>query len=334
MDMETPLEDGDQPPPYSPPSLNNQYQPAPSTPQFHPNSLTSHLHDHLSSLPYRIRQTQQHRNAQQTSSDVALLDHLVPIIESFLRDLGAQSIAPPLATLTLVPEAAVPEDAVLSGLDDMLRRGEIGRVFRVSILTARKDSKGETKPSSTGPPTTTTGSREFTDWGRWGSSGGSFGSTEPSKLFWWRDEDLAKRLALYLQPQPQPQQEKPSSTPSPAAQISAVQTAVEQRIPADKEKKGGRGFGWGKWRSVSTGSPAAGTSSKPPTMSESSRSGRGSVAGGFVSGLSEERVGVGDGERTEMRVTAEEVAFRRQNDFGIYESMSGVAVVVTVRVRP
>jgi hypothetical protein len=42
----------------------------------------------------------------------------------------------------------------------------------------------------------------------------------------------------------------------------------------------------------------------------------------------------GEDDAVKMTVRAEEVTFRRENDFGVWESMSGWGIVVTVRVRP
>jgi hypothetical protein len=38
-------------------------------------------------------------------------------------------------------------------------------------------------------------------------------------------------------------------------------------------------------------------------------------------------------DRVEMVVRAEEVTFRKENEFGVWESMSGFGIVVTVKTR-
>ncbi|KAK9778995.1 hypothetical protein SCAR479_04231 [Seiridium cardinale] len=292
-----------------------------SSSQFNPRSLTSYLHSHIAALPDRIRQTQQTRNAQQVEADIWILDHLAPIVESFLADLGAQRTAPALATLTLVPKSAVPVDAQLSGIEDMLRRNEVGRVFRVDIQQEAKcskgdvDSKGESSSSTTNE---TSGYRAFTDWGRWEEPGSS--SVTPSDLLWWKDEELAQRLASYLQPQTK-------STPRSTIR-SPVQVAVEQTIPAERSRKG-----WGLSRLRSNqSSPSTSSSTVSLPVSPHSRENRpGTVGAGDVAGVAGDQLD--NGKRAEMNVAAEELAFRRENDFGIWESIGGWAIVVTVNVH-
>ncbi|KAI1846497.1 hypothetical protein JX266_007394 [Neoarthrinium moseri] len=323
MDTKNGLEipDDAAPPPYSmnPPPRQSSSSPL----QFNPQSLTSHLHSHLLSIPDRIRQTQQAHNAQQIETDIWILDHLSPVIESFLADLGARRTAPPLATLTLIPNGAVPPDAVLSGIDDMLRRNEIGRVFRVDFrhIGGEKDSGNKYGDSKSSSRTESNVNQEFTDWGRWEEPGSS--SSANLELLWWNDEDQARRLASFLQPQT-----RPNIKPNTISQ-SAVQTVVEQRIPSEKKKKG---WGWGRRRSDQIPASEAQTTISLPSVSSSEpRDGRGTVAGGDVAGVPEDQQ-LDNGKRAEMSVTAEEVAFRRENDFGIWESMSGWAVVVAIKV--
>ncbi|KAH8677546.1 hypothetical protein BX600DRAFT_430891 [Xylariales sp. PMI_506] len=336
MDGKAPpsMADDPAPPPYSflplpqDPSSSSS-APTPLSSQLHPGSLTSHLSSHLAAVPDRMKQRQELRSNQQVQSDIWLLDHLLPTVESFLAHLGAQRVIPPLATLTLVPSRAVPPDATLSGIEDMIQRREIGRLVRVDINSrdgGRKEEKSDgvdtsySIPDSKGAPSKSYAG--FTDWGRWEESGSS--AVNDSELFWWKDEDLARRLASYLQPAPRPK-------PPPVIR-SPVQAAVEQQIPEEKVK---RGWGWGKRRTETPPPP-------PPVDSPSSYSvapatdpagGKGTVAGGDVLGVSDNRRVVERDERAEMSVSAENVAFRRENDFGIWESMSGWAIVVVVKIR-
>lgn len=314
----TPNQEGQAPPPYSLVPLEEQTASSSSLQlPFHPSSLTSHLHSHLSALPDRIRQTQQVHSTQQTQTDIWILDHLVPVIESFLADLGARHTAPPLATLTLVPNGVVPPDAELSSMEDTLQRKEIGRVVRVDVGEIEKekgvgDSKGAALSASAGQATAS--SSEFTDWGRWEEPRSS--AQGPPEMLWWKNEAMARRLASYLQPQVKPK-------PRPAVQ-SPVQAAVEQRIPAEKAKKN---WGWGRWRGDQT--PEA----SPTASATGSQGRRGTVAGGDVAGVPIEGVVADDERRAEMYVTTQKVAFRHENDLGIWESTSGWGIVVVIKVR-
>ncbi|KAI1206226.1 uncharacterized protein F4807DRAFT_463988 [Annulohypoxylon truncatum] len=295
MDGKIPL---DEPPPYTPLPTNHSI-----SDEFQLNSLTYHLQHHVSSLPDRIRATQQVRKAEQTLSDASLLDHIVPIVEEFLADLGARHSPVPLAALTLVPDAAVPRNAVLSGLEDMKRRGEICRVSRISMDNTSKDSKsssGASRSQSTSEDPSWTPGQEFSGWGRFGELDSPNDDTEQNKMLWWRDEEMAHRLATYLQPK---QERK-----APVVQRSVVQAVVEHRIPPKKEKKG---WLWGKRASVQTSSEASST----PTETEAEVD------------IPQEKKGA------EMTVTAQEVAFRQENELGIWESFRGWGIVVAVKVK-
>lgn len=322
MDPKLPPTEGvDQPPPYSATATTS---PPPST-SYHPGSLTSHLHSHLEALPARIQATQESRSLTQSQTDTYLLDHIIPNVEAFLADAGRLHPVPNVATLTLVPAVAVPENAQLSELDDMKRRGEFGRVCRVDMSSmstkdTKTDSKGSLSNSVAGPSIgveqTWTKDREFTDWGRWndvvlaGSTSESNGNS-----FWWRDESTARRLASYLQPlPPRRRSSRPKSNP------------VEQSIPAEKEKKGWFGF-----RRIDRSSVSSEGASGPTTPRR--------VAGGDVLGPLDEQPlpspqNSSDEARAVMNVSAQEVAFRKENDFGIWESTSGWAIVVQVKVTP
>lgn len=310
------MEDRPPPPPYSLVASTTEEDSS----SVNPRSLISYLHSHIAALPNRIRQTQQTHNAQQVEKDIWILDHLAPTVETFLADVGAQRKVPALATLTLVPKAAVPADAVLSGIDNMLRRNEVGRVFRVDIQPDMK--KGDDDSKTTGTPDTTPrfgSNREFTDWGRW--EGGGPSSAASGELLWWKDEELAQRLASYLQPQPK---SRPKSTIQ-----SSVQAVVERSIPAERAKKSW-GMSWRKSNPNNSEAPSSSTIALPVTK-DSIGSRPGTVESGDVAGI------VGDqldnGKRAEMDVTAENRAFRRENDFGIWESISGWAIVITVNIH-
>ena len=302
MAKQTYMDDGDVPPPYS---LSPEAGPSRSQYRLNPASLTSYLQSQVASVPERIQRGLQERYTQQFEADVWLIDQLAPVIEEFLVDVGAQYPTPPLAVLTLVPSDAVPSDAKLSDLDDMRHRGEFGRA--VLVPTARRDTKGS--PDSKAPSRQShdalydqewTGSSEFTDWGRWGSDQ----TSSREDLVWWQDEDMACRLASYLQPEQPP---KPVSSPK-----TAVQVSVERELPASKPRGG---WGWGRRRNKSD-APAEAAPSTAPGHATDTTEAESDVAG----------IGM------HMNVTAEQVTFRHANDLGILESLGGWAIVVTVRL--
>ncbi|RYP51767.1 hypothetical protein DL768_002990 [Monosporascus sp. mg162] len=205
MDIKSP---DDVPPPYN---TIHYHGISPETPPS--ESLTSHLQSHVASLPSRIRASQRAHTAQQRMDDTLLMDHIAPAIEEFLIDLGAQAPTPPLATLTIVPGGAVPETAVLSGLEETQKRGELGRLFKVNL---KEGTKGIQSPSYSTP-------------------------SQNASLLWWHDEAMARRLARSLQP-------KKVEKKQPVARASPVQVAAERELSPEKQKRGW-GWGWGRWRS-------------------------------------------------------------------------------------
>ncbi|RYP69913.1 hypothetical protein DL771_005806 [Monosporascus sp. 5C6A] len=253
-------------------------------------SLTSHLQSQVASLPSRIRASQRAHTAQQRMDDTLLMDHIVPAIEEFLMDLGAQASPPPLATLTIVPGGAVPELAVLSGLDETQKRGELGRLFKVNL---EDGTKGIQSPSYST-------------------------SSQNANLLWWHDEAMARRLATSLQPKKVEKRQQ-------VARTSPVQVAMRRELSPEKQKRGW-GLGWGRWRS-DRGSGE--TCEREATGDRSSRTGASEASASFGA-----RGGAQVQDEAQMAVTAQEVAFRVENDLGILESMRGWAILLHAKNSP
>ncbi|KAK7752651.1 hypothetical protein SLS62_005420 [Diatrype stigma] len=277
-----------------------------------PESATRHLQNHIASLPGRIRASQRARTAQQRLDDTLLVDHIAPAIEELLIDLGAQGgTVTPLATLTIVPDGAIPPKAELSGLSEMRSRGELGRVskIRLSDHDKREEKDGEEKD---GPPAFS----KFT-FASAASSSLPFSSPDYSAtdLLWWRDEAMARRLADCLQPKVATTGKRPQAERIPSS-TSAVQAAVEKEVPSEKQR---RGWGWGKWRN-GRGDPPQGAGARAATEATVSP------------GLQQEQQKAQGGDGACMIVEAQEVAFRVENDLGIWESIRGWGIVVTVTV--
>ena len=291
-------------------------------------SWTSNLHSHLSAVPDRIRQNRQLRNLHQVETDAWMVDnHINPEIDAFLDDLG-RKLSVPLAVLTIVPAAAVPEKASLSGLDEMKRRGEIGYVARVDLRHDEKEKGGDRKnpnkfkSTESGDQSWVEG-REFEDWGRFGTSSSLDESRDdPSTNLWFKDEDMARRLASYI--------ELPEALRITRAEpMSSVQEAVEQQIPAQKKSKG---WGWGSGRRKNNASTEM-LISTPSTASLEEGGPRGTVAGGDLAGSTGPGFYRTRNEGAQMDVTAEQVAFRCWSEMGLLESLSGWAIIVKVRVN-
>ncbi|KAI0006686.1 hypothetical protein F4779DRAFT_595428 [Xylariaceae sp. FL0662B] len=275
----------------------------------HPNSLTSHMQQHVASLTDRIREQQQARTAQVTSNDISILEDIVPIIEEFLVDICAQHTTPPSSTLTLVPDVAVPRNAVLSELEEMRRRGEFCRVLRVT--TQHSQSKDQKSTSAKGPNFQSSSTeqrwvpgREFSDWGRFGEPSFSIGDTiDSTETLWWRDEAMAHRLAGYLQPEIE---DRPYVESEPI-----VPSVMAEKAPPAKEKKG-----WfsGIVRSRRTSGAAVAEPDEP-----------------MVANVTPQMYS--ETKQAEMQVFADKVAFRYENEFGLLQSISGWAIVVVVSFK-
>ncbi|KAI3340489.1 hypothetical protein F4824DRAFT_423841 [Ustulina deusta] len=303
------------PPPYS--VRTSEYASTSHSGSIQEGSFISHLQHHLASLPNRIRMTQEAHSIQQSLDDASLLDLLLPEIDDFLAYLGSLHTTPELAHLTLIPEAAVPPSAILSGTEEMRQRGEPCRVARVAVGLSNNEKKSTTasdsKQTATSSPDWSVG-REFSDWGRFGDSPSPTNPSQTQSMLWWRDENMARRLARHLQP---------ATRNEPTPLQTPVQVAVEARLPAQKEKKG---WFWGKKGNTSGSTstfaaktvqadvesfPGRGNATQPPPK-EAQKKGKGGAR---------------------MSVTAEEVAFRSENELGLMESTRGWAVVVVVQVK-
>ncbi|KAK4120549.1 hypothetical protein N657DRAFT_674218 [Parathielavia appendiculata] len=298
--------------------------PSPLFPQLPTTTTTtssSPLTTHLRTLPSRLRATQLARQSAQASHDLALTDLLVRHIEAFLAaDLtsscaSASSMSaergggmiPPVAELTLVPASAVPAEWGMSGAVERRREGELVRVVRVDMGKVGSgdgdgfDTVGDAEGDEVGG---SLGAREagFDEWGRFDTDGGSGGNAAGRQGGWWfTDEDMASRLAAYLRPEP-------------TSDRKHIQPVVVEKKAVGKEKSG-----WGRW-GLGGGRKKAAEQSSPV------------VAPPVSPGLSSFGSGA-ENDSVKMTVTAEEVTFRKENEFGLWESRTGWGIVVTVKVK-
>lgn len=335
------LPPGDLPPPsYSEATITASATPSPLVPSNSNTStststltttglpLPSPLTTHLRSLPARLRATQLARQTAQAAHDFDLTSLLVPPIEAFLADLtssyppssvavGRQAI-PAVAELTLVPASAVPAGAEMSGAGERRREGEVVRVVRVAVNLGGPDGAGEKGEKGRGAEKgdgdadrRRRGSYEdrsrdrqgFDEWGRFDTDDGA-GAGERDGGWWFRDEEMARRLAVYLRPEPDMRRKR-------------VQAAVVEQKKVVKEEKSG----WGRW-GFGGSSKKKGAEQAFPVVPPPVSPGLPSPASGS------------DDDSVTMTVRAEEVTFRNENDFGVWESRTGWGIVVTVRVKP
>lgn len=313
--MSKPPHHADDPPPSYTDSLSfpsPSVHPPPTPPTNPSPSSSAALTTHLRSLPQRIRQAASQAHQRQTEADLAILSHaLLPRVEAFLLspDLPAAARAGGAARLVAVPLEAVPAPWAPSEGEERRKAGEVVRVERVVDLFAGEDGKGERgdrdgdwkdrkreeEHDGGGAGMGRGGTaREFDGWGRWDDDDGTSGGGGAKALLWWRDEAMARRLAAYLQPK---------------EPVETERREIRAQVRKDKEKKRPL-FGWGARKASDAKTaqvPARTMAPVGPAVAE-------------TDGVS-------------MTVRAEEVTFRRENEFGIWESRSGFAIVVTIRMR-
>jgi len=295
-------------PPYPSPSTTN-----PSTGLPFDSPLTTHLR----TLPSRLRANQQAHKTLQAAHDSELTAQIIPHIEAFLADLTSLPRVPPVAELTLVPASAVPVGSALSGAAERRREGEVVRVARVDVEHvvfddgfSTREEKGKRGVVSDGGDADGDGDgrrvREvgFDEWGRFDTDGNDKSAKGGGEKGWWfTDEEMARRLAVYLRPEPDLGRKR-------------VQAAVVEQKKVVKEEKsvwGKLGFGSGKGKKA-----AEQPSPLVPTVSPGPASPR----------------PAGEDDSVRMTVRAEEVTFRWENDFGVWEGKTGWGILVDVRVKP
>ncbi|OAQ99831.1 hypothetical protein LLEC1_06667 [Akanthomyces lecanii] len=287
------LGDGELPPPYSPePSTSPSCaQTPPPSSSLHPDSLFA---AHLASMRGQIREQQATRASLQDQHDTRLLALLVPHVEAMLAAVAALEPPPQLVQTTLVPEAAVTPDWTPAETYKERSR-EVHSVVRVQTRPSVKlasDEKLAAAAAGRG------NGQEFDGWGRWGEQGSGAGTSEEEEQLWWKDENLARRLAKYLQPA---RRVIPVDRPTVAAKVTEAKKARSRWNILGGSRKGG----------------SEGSTPLPLPAAAASRLGAALHVEDDVS----------------MNVTAEEVTFRRENEMGIWESSTGWGVVVRVRIR-
>lgn len=300
-----------------PPTSSSSSSPAPLSTVF-----ISPIAAHFDALPSRLRAAQHARASDQAARDLDTITLLVPAIEAFLRDLDATPA--PIAELTLVPASSVPRARgwALSDGAERRREGEVVRVIRVDDLADTKlDSEKsptttseKSRPAPQAPSTNDDDDDDdntqihkdsraygFDAWGRFDDAspfdGPAATNTPPPPTF-FTDEDIARRLASYLEPKAEVKVER-----------RAVQAAVESSSSSSSRWKWGR-----KKEETTPGGFAAVT-----------------AVSAAAPGLAGTGTGGGGAGGVRVTVRAEEVTFRRENEIGLWESLSGFGVVVRVR---
>ncbi|KAG6093498.1 hypothetical protein E4U30_004240 [Claviceps sp. LM220 group G6] len=279
----------DHPPPYSLLSSSIAGEPA---------SPSSRFSGQLLGLRGQLRREQAARSAAQDRLDGLLLSLLVPHVDALLDSIAAINPVPSLVEATLVPSDAVDESWRLSDTEGN-HNGQFIKLIRVDRHAKMLgDKKYLSDPTNSATLDTTGQEQKFDDERERGQSkeesdnGTQTGSN--ADLWWWSDEELARRLAGHLQPAPE------------TASFEKQTSYAEAGLSKQTAKKAGR---W-SFFSKETPRPTAQGSKHPMHLPSPAPS-----------------------CDVSMEVNAEEATFRRQNELGIWESKTGWGLVVRVCIR-
>jgi hypothetical protein len=228
---------------------------------------SSQIQSQLSSLTSQISSLQTQKDILSHAHDEKILSLLTLDIQLYLTDFAKTGLQ--RGTLVLVPAQGLEDDKALPVDYDFKNPEEYDRVVRV------RDKETD----------------EYGD----------------GNLWYWRDEDLAMRLASYLRPTPYP---RTMELPPRPERVKA------QLVESQPGNGSSRGF-WGRKKSTTK------IVETPPPAEQS----RDSKFDG------DSKVSPKDSEDTVvMDVKAEEVVFRTENEFGIYGTERGWGVVVKLKV--
>ncbi len=247
---------------------------------------------HLGSLRQQIDSEQATRSLSRDQIDSQTLALIIPHLEEVLSSIPSIHPPPTLVVTTFVPAAAVSSGWVHVEDNDKVR-GESHKTVRVMRYNK---AYGEKQPPQQ-PSQEQAAEREFDGWGRWQDDNISSASADSEAHMWWSDENMARRLAKHLQPGNQQTSASGKAIPSQSRQEGSRQSSGLRNIL-------GR---------VANRIPEPLVSGNDQAVASSSRQ---QQQKGNVS----------------LTVNAEEVTFRKENDFGLWESMTGWGIVARVRL--
>ncbi|KAG4432875.1 hypothetical protein IFR05_011649 [Cadophora sp. M221] len=247
-----------------PPSYNDtisSYHPAASSSTS--QYYSSQIQSQLRTLNKQISSIQNQRDILSHAQEEKILSLLTHHIQLYISDFANTGLQK--GSLILVPAKAIQDPKATPTEYDFSEPSEYDRVVKVS------DKQCD-----------------------------SYGATGGGDLWYWEDEDMAKRLAGYLRPPPR----DPRTLELPLRK--------EQMAPPPQSK--GWGF-FGKKKSEE----------RPPLIEDRrDSSSKGQLGASSQGKESEDRVAVD--------VKAEEVVFRTENEYGMYGSEEGWGIVVKLRI--
>lgn len=233
---------------------------------------STQIRSQLSTLTHQISSAQTQRSLLSHAHDEKILSLLSNHIQVFLSDFANSGLK--RGTLILVPANGLTDEKAVPSQYDFRDPESYDQVMRV---------RGKDDPVRD-------------EW-----------SGETGETWYWKDEDMALRLAQYLRPPPDPRK-----TPLPPRK--------EELVPQPEQGRSspGRSF-WGRKKSVTKPVPASPINERRDSKMESESR---------LPGMNDDA----DEGRVIMDVKADEVVFRTENDFGIFGTERGWSIILTLRL--
>jgi len=243
-----------------------------STSKIAPTSSTSQyyssqIQSQLQSITTQITSLETQKSLLSNAQDEKILSLLTLEIQTFLSDFAKTGLRK--GTLILVPAKGLEDENAVPMEYDFKVASEYDRVVRVRDKEVDEFREGE--------------------------------------MWFWRDEEMAERLAGYLKPAQDPR----------SAELPARKGDVRPKVAEQTEASGSsRGF-WGRKKSSAK-------SVEKPVIIEARRTEK------IESDV--KRTVVSTEDKVMMDVKAEEVVFRTENEFGIFGTERGWGVVLKLSV--
>ncbi|KAL8380843.1 hypothetical protein RB595_005234 [Gaeumannomyces hyphopodioides] len=299
------------PPPYSE-SPGAGFSPTRPVGPLNPSLYTSHLAAHLSTLPARLRESQHARSTRQAASDLDVVERVLPHVEAFLADIVSLPRPPPAAELTFVPAPAVPPPWGLTGAAERRREGDLVQLVRLELPDpAAVDGKGG-KGGGGSDVKNGTGSAAAAAAAKTPTSADS--SLRPERDWSSRTENLFDEWGRWGDDAAASGDQQAGSWWWRDESAARRLAAYLQPAPIVKtERRAVQAAVGGEESSSASSTPTSPNPQSSPTVAASPI--------------------LGQDESVYMTVRADEITFRKENDFGVWESMSGWGIVVVVTIK-
>jgi hypothetical protein len=234
------------------------------------------------------------------ATDEKILSLLTVQIQHYISSFARSGLRK--GTLILVPAKALTDQTAVPVDYDFQDETEYDRLVRVGV-----DEEGKNVGGDDG----------FGDSG-YGDSG--YGDSRSGEEMWfWRDQEMVMRLAGYL---------KPAPTPKPKAKEVPRKDPV--KTPVEPPPSSSLGF-WRRKKSFPLEKNVASSSTPSPASASASRE-TSEKAPLPESDLKTQIDSPEPEDKVVMDIRAEEVCFRTENDFGVFENETGWCVVLKLKV--